>query len=108
MNDSVGRITLAGTEFNIRFTYNAEYNYWSFGIYDVHMGPIMPMTKIVPNIDLYTYYVYTDLPKGIFACWSALDRIGRDDFNNGKAKFGFITYDEIIAAGEEMGLAESS
>lgn len=95
MNDSVGRITLNKTEYYIRFTYNAAYDYWSFGIYDLNMNPIIPMVKVVPNVSLLHYYVYTDIPEGIFGCLSKLNRIGRNAFVEKKADFFFINSDDL-------------
>ena len=71
MNDSVSRITLSGKEFYIRFCYNPSYDYWSFGLYDIRMNPILPMVKIVPFSPLLYFYRYTELPDGQFGCFSA-------------------------------------
>ena len=95
INDSVGRVTIEKTEYYIRFTYNPAYDYWSFGLYDVNMEPIMPMNKIVPMISLLHYYVYTDLPPGAFGCIAKSDKVGRNDFVNGKASFVYLTEDDV-------------
>ena len=102
MNDSVGRITLDEREYYVRFTYNPSCEYWSFGLYDSRMIPIIAMTKIVPNSHLFRYYTYTDLPNGMFGCVSNLEKVTRNDFINGKARFLFATYEEIIAAFKEL------
>jgi len=94
-NDSISRITLAEKQFYIRFTYNPSYDYWSFGIYDMKMNPIIPMTKIVPYFPLYHYYKYTDLPEGTFGCIGVERRPGKDSFSSGKAKFVFIPDSEV-------------
>lgn len=95
MNDSIGRITLDEKEFYIRFTYNPSYDYWSFGLYDTKLNPIIPMTKIVPLISLYNYYKYTDLPEGIFVCFTRKDRVGKNDFLEGFAHFSFATREDL-------------
>ena len=95
MNDSVSRITLSGTEFYIRFCYNPSYDYWSFGLYDIRMNPILPMTKIVPYSPLLYFYRYTELPDGQFGCFSADDKVGRNSFKDGRAKFAYIGNEEL-------------
>jgi hypothetical protein len=94
-NDSVSRITLEGREFYIRFTYNPTYDFWSFGLYTTTLSPILPMTKIVPNVPLLHYYKYTDLPEGIFFCVSNKDRIGKGDFDGKSTAMAYIPSDEL-------------
>ena len=102
LNDSVGRITLDEKEYYIRFTYNASYDYWSFGLYDTKLAPILPMVKIVPLIPLTHYYKYTDLPEGVFVMVKEDGKnAGRKDFVNEKAFFCFLSAEEL----EEQGIA---
>lgn len=98
MNDSVGKITLDGRNYNIRFTYNASYDYWSFGLYTMDMDPILPMTKIVPNFAPLMVYKYTDFPEGQFYCYTNDSSIGRNGFAEDRAFFVYMTKNEI----EEM------
>ena len=49
MNDSVSTLSIDGVEYGLRFTYNEKYDYWSFGLYDENMEPIISQTRIVPN-----------------------------------------------------------
>lgn len=96
LNDSVGRITLDGREYYIRFTYNYSYDYWSFGLYDTVLKPILPMVKMVPMVSLTHYYKYTDLPEGIFMLVCDGEKnAGRKDFAENKAEFVFIGADEL-------------
>ena len=95
LNDSIGRIELNGVQFFIRFTYNTSYDYWSFGFYDKAMKPLLPMHKIVPNYSLTDWYTYTDFPQGSFGTVTSLDRIGRKDFLEERAKFYFATKEEV-------------
>ncbi len=94
-NDSVSRITLSGKEYLIRFTYNPTYDYWSYGLYDINKKPILPMAKIVPFSPLLYFYKYTDLPDGQLGCFSAVERVGRNAFKDGKAKFAYIANSEL-------------
>ena len=89
MNDSMSRIVLNNTPYQIRFTFNLTGNFWKFGLYDTMGDPIVQGVKIVPNYPLNLFLGASDLPDGIFAALSKLDRIGRNDFRDGKAKFIF-------------------
>lgn len=89
MNDSVSRIVLNGTAYHIRFTYNDTGDYWKFGLYTTKDEPIVVGCKIVPNFPLNASYRESNLPSGVFCVVTKLDRIGRQDFVNGKAKFYF-------------------
>ena len=90
MNDSVSRIVLKGQQYNIRFTYNDTCDYWKFSLYDAMMNPIVLGIKIVPQFPLNLFYGVTQLPDGVFGAMTKLQRIGRNDFLDGKAKFVFI------------------
>lgn len=90
MNDSISRIVLSGKVYNIRFTYNDTADYWKFGLYDSLNCPIVLGIKIVPRFPLNAFYGITEIPEGIFGVISNLDRIGRNDFKNGKAQFVFM------------------
>ena len=88
-NDSVSRIVLKSTVYKIRFTYNDTYDYWRFGVYDSQSNPIVLGMKIVPNIPINIFHTSYDLPFGIFAALTKLDRIGRDDLIGDKVQFIF-------------------
>lgn len=94
-NDSVSRIVLCGTVYFIRFTYNDTKDYWKFSIYDSLRNPIVIGIKIVPQFPLNLFYGVTSLPDGVFGVFSKLDRIGRNDFINGNAKFMFCPTSQI-------------
>ena len=95
LNDSIGRVELAGKSYNIRFTYNSYGDYWSFGLYDDNLNPILGMTKMVPFSPLTNYYTYTDFPDGYFGVWGIAIPPGRWDFLYGSAEFGFISREEV-------------
>ncbi len=89
MNDSISRIVLSGVEYQIRFSYNDTYDYWKFSLYNSQREPIALGIKIVPSFPLNVFYGVTKLPDGVFGIITKLDRIGRNDFVNGSAKFIF-------------------
>lgn len=89
MNDSVSKIVLKNVQYNIRFTYNDTLDYWKFGLYDSQYNPILVGIKIVPGFPLNVFYPASNMPKGVFSVKTKLDRIGRNAFVDGKAKFIF-------------------
>lgn len=90
MNDSVSRITLLGTQYQIRFTYNDTGGYWYFGLYDSLGNPIRIGVKIVPQFPLNLFWGTNQMPLGVLGVLTELDSVGRNDFVEGKAKFIFI------------------
>ena len=89
MNDSVSRVVLAGTPYMIRFSYNDTLDYWKFSLYNSQNEPIVIGVKIVPRFPLNVFYGVTKLPNGVFGVMTKLNRVGRNDFSNGKAQFVF-------------------
>ena len=95
LNDSFSRIVLDDKEVLLRFTYNVFGEFWTFGIYELDETPIVASIKIVPNTPLNLWYIDSRLPFGDFGAISDLERIGRNDFSNGNAKFVFIPYKDL-------------
>ena len=62
MNDSVSRVTLAGQEYMIRFTWNETCRSWSFGLYDMNMKTLVNSIKIVPYSPMNYFYKTRGLP----------------------------------------------
>lgn len=89
MNDSVSRVVLNGTAYEIRFTYNDTGDYWKFSLYDSLKEPIVLGIKIVPSLPLNLFYGVTKLPFGVFGVRTKLDRVGRSAFRDGQAEFIF-------------------
>ena len=50
-NDSFSRVVLSGKEYLIRFSYNFEGDYWTFGIYDHNRSPYVPVSYT--HLDVY-------------------------------------------------------
>ena len=96
MNDSVSRIALDDVYYRIRFTYNDTCDYWSFGLYTDQDEPIAIGIKMVPRMPLNLFFGVKQLPSGVFGCMTNLNRIGREDFNNGKAKFIYQSVKSLI------------
>lgn len=90
LNDSISRIVLLGKQYQLRFTWNDTGGFWSFGLMDSLGTPLLIGIKIVPQFPLNLFYGTENLPLGVFAALTEKDRIGRQDFVNGKAQFVFI------------------
>lgn len=95
MNDSISSITIAEKQYLIRFTYNGTGDFWSFGVSDNDDQLIVAATKIVPCFPLTHFYNFTDLPDGIFGVLTEEKRLTRESFNEGKAEFVFIPWNEV-------------
>ena len=57
--------------------------------YDDQMAPIVVGIKIVPRFVLNLFYGVWQGPFGVFGVITQNDRVGRNDFNDGTAKFIF-------------------
>lgn len=90
MNDSVSRVVLSGKQYLVRFTWNDTGGYWCFGVSDALEVPILVGVKIVPQFPLNLFYGIVELPEGVFGVFTELDRVGRNDFKEGRASFSFI------------------
>lgn len=95
MNDSMSSLSIDGTEYLLRFTYNERHDYWSFGLYKGDGEPVIAMTRIVPNFPLFHYYTDVDIPDGIFGCLSDTAEVGREAFNDRTAEFVYIPNAEL-------------
>ena len=89
-NDSFSRVVLSGTQYLIRFSYIDTFNYWTFGLYTTLQEPIAEGIKIVPQFPLNLFYSNRNMPNGVFGVFTELEKVGRDDFLNGKAVFAYI------------------
>ena len=99
MNDSMSALSIDGVLYYLRFTYNSEYDYWSFGLYNSKKEPIVAMTRIVPNFPIFVYYTDNDIPDGTFGCLYYGDEndgtVGRQAFNDQMAEFVYIPNSEV-------------
>ena len=95
MNDSISTLSIDGKEYALRFTYNELHDYWSFGLYDANINPIVAITRIVPNFPLFHFYTSKDLPDGVFGCVSDKDTVGRYAFKDKTAEFVYIPNTEL-------------
>lgn len=104
MNDSYSRIVLNNEEYLIRFSYNAAYDYWTFGIYDPEKNPLLQHRKIVPIAPLNHFDVSEKFPDGIFGCFTKQTKVRRDDFKNAYADFAFIPWKDLEKWREKHGV----
>ena len=90
MNDSFSRVVLAGTAYQMRFTWNDTAKRWMWGLYTADQTPIIEGVKIVPSFPINLSCGRPGLPDGAFGAITELAAIGRGDFSNGNAQFVFI------------------
>ena len=95
MNDSFSRLVLKGKEYLARFTYSCTDDSWTFGLYKGTDEPIISGIKLVPYFPINRYFKTKDMPDGIFGVITKLERVGKDAFTSGDAKFVFIPTDEL-------------
>lgn len=95
MNDSFSRVVIDGRAYLLRLTYNSTGDYWTFGLYLSEDTPIITEIKIVPAFPLNRYFHTSDMPDGFFGVLTELDRVGRNAFSSGAAKFVFIPTSEL-------------
>ena len=91
MDDSFSRVVLDGTQYFIRFTWNATAERWSFGLYTMQKEPLIQGQRMVPRFPLNLQIVRGDFPTGIFGVYSDLVHVGREDFMQGRAAFAYIS-----------------
>lgn len=89
LNDSISRVVLNGTVYQIRFTWSDTEQRWYFSLATSQGVPIVQMVKIVPGMPLNLFMGHDAMPNGVFGCMSNLETVGRKDFLNGKAQFIF-------------------
>ena len=94
-NDSFSRVVLGDTEYLLRFTWNESVKFWNLGVYDIEENPIATSIKVLPNCPLSIWHMNSQMPFGEFGVITDLDRIGRNDFINGKAQFVYIPYADL-------------
>lgn len=104
MNDSFSRIVLDQKEYKIRFTYNGAGDYWTFGIYDSDKNIVMQHRKIVPSSPLNHFDIESNQPAGLFGCFTNLEKVGRNAFRDGNAKFAYIPWTDLEDWSERNGI----
>lgn len=94
-HDSMSKVTLDGTVYWLRYTYNPFGDYWSVGLYDEDQNMLIAPTKIVPAYDLFrSFKSYEGIPHGYLLCISKKERVGENAFNDEDAFMIYISADE--------------
>ena len=89
--DSLSRVVLGNTPYQLRMTYLSEGDCWMLGLYDARRQPVLQGMKVVPNFPLNLYG--GQAVPGVFVAVTKLPRIGRDAFRTGAAKLRFVPID---------------
>lgn len=95
MNDSFSRLVLQGKEYLVRFTYSNRDDSWTFGLFKGNKEPIITAIKMVPCFPINRYFKTSDMPDGVFGVLTKLEKVGRNAFTSGDAKFVFIPSHEL-------------
>ncbi len=93
-------ITLDNTPFILERKWNSRGGFWVMKWYNRNRDILVSGLKIVINYDLIGWYPDRGLPPGqLFAIEDKLttDRIGRDDFINGRLSLVYFTEAEVNA-----------
>ena len=94
-NDSFSRLVLNGKEYLARLTYSCVDDSWTFGLFKSTREPIISAMKLVPCFPINRYFKSSDMPDGVFGVLTNLERVGKNAFESGDAKFVFIPTDEL-------------
>lgn len=100
-NDCFTRIVFGEKEYLFKFSFNYSVGCWTMGIYEDESTPIVSSIKVVPDFPLTFFYKLAVLPDGVLGVITTLERVGRDDFTNGNAKFIFVSTEELEEYGGE-------
>lgn len=93
-NDSTMRVSLDGTYYYLRVTWNARGAFWLLSTYDAEMQLIIGMAKLVPGAIWNFFNLDTAGPPGIIGVTSDNERIGRNDFVNGTAHLIYTSFNQ--------------
>lgn len=93
-NDSMSQIVIDRKVYYARFTWNDRGSYWKFGLYDALEQPIVLGMKVVPGTILNTFLAAYGLPLVGFTVRTRLERVGRLDFAEGRAAFGYYQLED--------------
>lgn len=94
-HDSMSKVTLDGTVYWLRYTYNPHGDYWSVGLYDEDQNLLIAPTKIVPVYDLFrSFKSYEGIPQGYLLCISKKEQITENAFNDEAAFMIYIGVNE--------------
>ena len=88
MNDSFSRVSLSGTAYYIRMTYNDTGGYWMFGLYDARRQPIIEGVRVVNDFPLNAFCSDQRIPSGVFGVIGS--EPGHDSFITGASKLVFM------------------
>jgi len=93
-------VTLDGTPYVFRFSWNFRGEYWTMSLYALDKSPILEGVKIVMNENLLASHPGTALPPGqmwAVAASDSTERIGFSDLYVGKVELVYVPEAEVAA-----------
>lgn len=99
-NDFVVEADLEGVTYFLHLAWNSEAGYWVMAIENASNEAILNGVVLSPNTPLLKSFHYLTVPPGEFVAYvddAMVERIGRDDFLNGKAQLVYLTADDYAS-----------
>lgn len=93
-NDVVSSISLDGTLYKFRMTWNPDGYFWTLHLWDRNDNPLLTNVKVVPNFPLLFNKHCFDIPSGEFLVITKQTVIDRDAFADGRATLVYLTEEE--------------
>lgn len=93
-NDVVSSISLDGTLYKFRMTWNPDGYFWTFHLWDRHDNVLLANVKVVPNFPLLFNKHCFNIPSGEFLVITKQTVIDRDAFADGRATLVYLTEEE--------------
>ena len=88
-DDSISMATIGSNICQMRFRWDSVGEFWELGVYDQEFHPIFLGIKLVPNFPLNLFTGHEEFSDGYFFVKTNEERLTRDSFKNGNAKFLF-------------------
>ena len=93
-NDVVSSISLDGTLYKFRMTWNPDGYFWTMHLWDRNDNPLLTNVKVVPNFPLLFNKHCFNIPSGEFLVITKQTVIDRDAFADGRATLVYLTEEE--------------
>lgn len=93
-NDVVSSISLDGTLYKFRMTWNPDGYFWTMHLWDRNDNPLLTNVKVVPNFPLLFNKHCFNIPSGEFLVITKQTVIDCDAFADGRATLVYLTEEE--------------
>lgn len=93
-NDVVFDISIEGTLYKFRMTWNDEGYFWTFHLWDKDDNVLLANVKVVPNFPLLFNKHCFNIPSGEFLVITKQTVLDRDAFADERASLVYLTEEE--------------